>query len=44
MRGHPVDVRDTMIAGIVLASHAKLATRNVKDFDDIASWVVKPWE
>jgi toxin FitB len=43
-RGRPVDVRDTMIAGIVLASHAKLATRNVKHFEDIASSVVNPWE
>ena len=43
-RGRPVELRDTMIAGIVLASHAKLATRNVKHFDDIASSVVNPWE
>jgi predicted nucleic acid-binding protein len=37
------DPRDTMIAGIVLASHATLATRNVKHFDDIAKSVVNPW-
>ena len=43
-RGRPVDVRDTMIAGIVLASHAKLATRNVKHFEDIVASVVNPWE
>jgi hypothetical protein len=43
-RGRPVDVRDTMIAGIVLASRAKLATRNVKHFEDIAASVVNPWE
>ena len=43
-RGHPVDARDTMIAGIVLASHAKLATRNVKHFEDIASSVINPWD
>jgi predicted nucleic acid-binding protein len=42
-RGRPVESRDTMIAGIVLASHAKLATRNVKHFEDIASSVVNPW-
>ena len=40
-RGEP---RDIMIAGIVLASHAKLATRNVKHFEDIAASVVNPWE
>ena len=43
-RGRPVDARDTMIAGIVLASHASLATRNVKHFEDIAASVVNPWE
>ncbi len=41
--GRPVEIRDTMIAGIVLASHAKLATRNVKPFEEIASSVVNPW-
>jgi predicted nucleic acid-binding protein len=43
-RGRQVDVRDTMIAGIVLASNATLATRNVKHFEDIAKSVVNPWE
>jgi len=43
-RGRPVDSRDTMIAGIVVASHATLATRNVRHFEDIASSVVNPWE
>ena len=33
-----------MIAGIVLASHATLATRKVKHFEDIASSVVNPWQ
>jgi hypothetical protein len=42
--GRPRDPRDTMIAGIVLASHATLATRNTKHFDDIAKSVVNPWE
>jgi toxin FitB len=42
--GRPVDSRDTMIAGIVLASHATLATRNVRHFEDIAGSVVNPWE
>jgi predicted nucleic acid-binding protein len=43
-KGRPRDRRDTMIAGIVLASHATLATRNVKHFEDIAKSVVNPWE
>lgn len=42
-KGRPGALRDTMIAGIVLASRAKLATRNVKHFDDIAASVVNPW-
>jgi toxin FitB len=43
-RGRPRDRRDTMIAGIVLANHATLATCNVRHFDDIARSVVNPWE
>jgi predicted nucleic acid-binding protein len=43
-KGRPVDGRDTMIAGIVLANHATLATRNVRHFEDIAKSVVNPWE
>ena len=42
--GHPGEDRDTMIAGIVLANHATLATRNVRHFEDIAKSVVNPWE
>lgn len=40
---HPGELRDTMIAGIVLASRATLATHDVKHFEDIASVVVDPW-
>lgn len=42
--GHPVDFRDTQIAGIVLARRASLATRNVRHFADLAVRVVNPWE
>ena len=42
-QGRPRDPRDTMIAGIVLANHATLATRNVRHFEDIGKWVVNPW-
>ena len=41
--GRPGDARDTMLAGIVLASRATLATRNTKHFEDIAKSVVNPW-
>jgi toxin FitB len=43
-RGRPGEVRDTMIAGIVLANHATLATRNIRHFEDIAKSVINPWE
>jgi len=43
-QGRLQDGRDTMIAGIVVANHAKLATRNVKHFEEIAGAVVNPWE
>jgi len=42
-KGAPVDMRDTMIAGIVLAHRATLATRNTAHFEDISLPVVNPW-
>ena len=42
--GRPREARDTMIAGIVLANRARLATRNVRHFEDIAKSIVNPWE
>jgi toxin FitB len=42
--GRPGDLRDTMIAGIALASRATLATRNTKHFDDLSISLVDPWE
>lgn len=42
-RGRPGELRDTMIAGIVLVTHATLATRNTRYFDEIASSIVNPW-
>jgi predicted nucleic acid-binding protein len=43
-KGRSGELRDTMIAGIALATHATLATRNVKHFEDIAASVVNPWD
>ena len=43
-KGRVVEVRDTMIAGIVLTHHARLATRNTSHFDDISATVVDPWD
>ena len=42
-RGRVGELRDTMIAGIVLANRAGLATRNVAHFADISATVVNPW-
>jgi toxin FitB len=42
--GRPGDMRDTMIAGIVIASHAMLATHNVRHFSDLAVPVIDPWQ
>jgi toxin FitB len=41
--GRPVDMRDTQIAGIAIARHATLATRNVRHFEDLKVPVVDPW-
>jgi predicted nucleic acid-binding protein len=42
-KGRPVELRDTMTAGIVLSRHATLATRNTAHFEDISASVVNPW-
>lgn len=42
-KGLTRESRDTMIAGIVLSHHATLATRNVRDFEDIGAKVLDPW-
>ena len=42
-KGRPGDLRDTMIAGIVLACRATLATRNTSHFDDLSVPVINPW-
>lgn len=43
-KGRAVDIRDTQIAGIVIARRAKLATRNIKHFSDLKVEVVNPWK
>jgi len=42
-KGRPGDLRDTMIAGIVIAQHATLATRNTAHFEDIPVPLINPW-
>jgi toxin FitB len=42
-QGRPGELRDTMIAGIVLACHATLATRNTLHFEDLSVPLINPW-
>ena len=42
-KGHPVELRDTMIAGIALSRGATLATRNTRHFSDLPLRLVDPW-
>lgn len=42
-RGHIVSVEDTMIAGICRARAHRLATRNIRDFDDAGIELLNPW-
>lgn len=42
--GRPVDLRDTLIAGMAQARRATIATRNVRHFEDLDVPVVNPWE
>jgi predicted nucleic acid-binding protein len=43
-RGRPVDIKDTLIAGIAVSRGAAVATRNVRHFDDLSIEVINPWE
>jgi toxin FitB len=42
-RGRPGEIRDTLVAGIALASNATVATGNVAHFADFHINVVNPW-
>ncbi len=41
--GRQGELRDTMIAGIAIASGAALATRNTRHFDDLSIDLIDPW-
>ncbi len=41
--GKPLDFRDIEIAGIVSSRRAKLATRNIRHFQDLGIELVDPW-
>jgi len=42
-KGRPVELRDTMIAGIVTARNASLATRNLAIFENLSVPLINPW-
>lgn len=42
-QGRPVDTSDAMIAGIARSRDAKLATRNVRDFEGCDVSLINPW-
>ena len=42
--GRPIDLKDTLIAGIAVSRGAAIATRNVRHFEDLAVDVINPWE
>jgi len=43
LMGRPVQVQDAMIGGMALAFGARLATRNVPDFDGYGLTLINPW-
>jgi predicted nucleic acid-binding protein len=42
-RGRPSEIRDTLIAGIVISRRAEFATRNVRHFGDLDIQLIDPW-
>lgn len=42
--GRPTGVADAMIAGIVRSHGARLATRNVRDFEGCGIALIDPWQ
>jgi toxin FitB len=44
LKGRPVDLRDSMIGAIAMASRAAVATRNTSHFKDLSLPVINPWK
>jgi toxin FitB len=42
--GRPVEIRDTMIAGLAISLGAVLCTRNIRDFEHCGLELVNPWD
>lgn len=43
LQGLNIGIGDTLIAGIAIANHSSIATRNKRHFADLAVSVVNPW-
>jgi predicted nucleic acid-binding protein len=41
--GRPVDTRDAQIAGIAVARNIAIATRDIRDFEDVGVKLIDPW-
>ena len=41
--GHPLSVEDGMIAAICRSEGVTLATKNIKDFQDLGIDLINPW-
>ncbi len=41
--GRTVDVRDTLIGGVVIARRPTVATRDVRHFDDLETGLINSW-
>lgn len=42
--GRRIELADAQIAATAVVHHATIATRNVKDFEDLGLTLVNPWE
>ena len=43
-RGRPIGIPDAIIAATCLVHHARLATRNIKDFEGLGIDLIDPWQ
>ena len=43
-RGEPVDMRDVQIAGCVISTKGRLATRNTRHIPGLGKALINPWE
>ena len=43
LAGRMIDLADTQIAGIALANKARLASRNIRHFEDAGIDLINPW-